>query len=440
MDDIRFQYNVPYDSNQWYVILTTKSHFYFNSETKKSYWQINDLDVDKLEFVKSINYDEIGLLTAKINGMDIESYTKRKEDDKRVAEAEMKEKEQEKEESVEEEEVEEEEVEEEEEEEDEEQEETAAHMDNDIVESLIAETIGQITKESPEPQAQTTGLDLGYSSEDSDDEEQDQEEAQTEVAEQESLEKEQESESESDADINEGLDLSLSDESSPEEFYKLLDTFKSQISLFDPWFLIESELISEFATHPEFYSIDESQREKFFDIWVKQQTTKEVTGKFPTPTQLYLKFLQSHKDELKKLYFPDFKNRFIEEDDYVAATSSLSSKQVENTFRSYKLFLDDFAQYEKAQKKQKSVKINLKKKKLDDFLQLHRSSISEAVAKSSNSSLPQPTASDSDFDNWANLCNHFDLPQPVCEDIVNYVVGDEKRYQSYYDVIKVCLL
>lgn len=434
MEDVRFLYNVPYDSNQWYVALTTSTHFYFNSVTKRSFWQISDLDVDKQQFVKSINFDEIGLLTAKINGLDIEPYLKRDHKDTKPRERTSAEK------------IHDAREEDRREREDigEEREKRNEEKDVEIETSISEEEVDDKKLDSRLTGVAPIGLDLGYSSEDSEEEAELQSEAETSArpeqpASSQASGDESEPGSESESDINAGLDLSVTDESSPDEFYRLLDTFKSQISVYDPWFLVESELISDFATHPEFYSIDESQREKFYDIWVKEQSTKEA-GKFPTPTQLYLKFLQSHKDQLKKLFFPDFKNMFIKDNEFVAATTNLSSKQVENLFRSYKLFLNDFAEYEKAQKKkQQASKINLKKKKLDDFLHHHLSSISEAVANSAATSVPQPLSSHSDFENWTSLCNAFNLPSSVCDDIVNYVVGDEKRYQSYYDAVKQCM-
>ena len=42
----------------------------------------------------------------------------------------------------------------------------------------------------------------------------------------------------------------------------------------------------------------------------------------------------------------------------------------------------------------------------------------------------------SDLDNWINLLNHYDIPTDIAENEINFLVGDEKRLNSYIDQLK----
>jgi hypothetical protein len=102
---------------------------------------------------------------------------------------------------------------------------------------------------------------------------------------------------------------------------------------------------------------------------------------------------------------------------------------MEEIYKNFKKYLNDFAAYEKSTKKSPNYDstINLKKTRLQSFLKENQPSIS----KIEFSTIP----SASDKENWINLANTFDFPETLIEHFDNFIVGDEKRLQCYLDLI-----
>lgn len=419
-----FQSLIRYNDSQWYVIVTDKGkHFYFNKALKKSSWSIielvRDYQVNKDEFVHGINFDEVALLMGKVNGLAVD-------EEKKAAEAEAKE------------ENEVEQVEEEEEEEEKEEEEEEVDQ-LDLVKKLLKEE-GFMNEKKEEPK----GLSLGYSS--SEEEENDaKEESHSDqesinqgldlsISDDEDINKEEPVSDEE--DINKGLDLSVSDEEDGNSFFQLLDKYKDQISLSDPWFIVQDELITEFIKNPEYYSIDDNLKESLYEKWVRSQenpqstTSGPKTSAKPTLIQSYYHFLQDFKNELKNLYFNDFKQNFKNEFKNFTQDKDESQSFYENHYRLFKLNINDHSNLEKSLKKQKKLPkdINFKKQRLTEFLNSNLSS-----KETSNLNL----VSSNDFDQWIHLCNQLHLPLNVTQDPLNFIVGDEKRLQCYLEVLNI---
>lgn len=390
----QFLYNVPYEQRQWYVVMTTTGrHFYFDEKEKRSYWQVADLPVDEEAFVDAIDFDEVALLAARASGLAIgtgeEELEKETHSTKPVDEP------------------------------------TSEREDLDV-ESLVEKVLEEKRLEEPaSPQTEDSlkpeGLDLGYSSSEEDPQE---EEIEVDVANIVNEVLEDGDGLDAEPDINAGLDLLLETEEdgqAGERFHVLLDSLKDQISLYDPWFIVEGELVAEFATHPDYHAVKEEHRERLFDQWVKAQTeTKSTSGKYPTPTQKYLRFLQTNKEDMRKLYFGEFAMKHST--DLQPFVAELSQKQTETLYSQYKLTVEQFSKHERQQKKNGPVKGNLKKQRLDTFLH-------KKLAKQP-ATIPEHGTH---FERWVALCDTLDLPQGVVEDPVNFLVGDEKRFESYQE-------
>jgi len=243
---------------------------------------------------------------------------------------------------------------------------------------------------------------------------------------------------------NLGLDLSLSDDENDttQDFLRLLDSYKDRISFYDPWFLIEEELLSEFVTKPEYYSInDSSERERVFNHWCKIQQDKPQETKaeaeienseiYPTVTQMYFKYLQNHKKELKKYFYSQFSTKFADEIDL--NFGALPPKERELLYRQYKVMITDYVEYEKKMKNSGLNDINLKKLKLDNFLKKNSKSIS-TNAKSEDI-LQIENSTDDSFKKWVKICNLYNIPTSIGNNVENFIVGDEKRLQSYIETI-----
>lgn len=134
---------------------------------------------------------------------------------------------------------------------------------------------------------------------------------------------------------------------------------------------------------------------------------------------LYPEFISAKKAEIEDLFL------------------GLTSKETENCFRQYRIMIIDFAQYEKLMKKQSKQDTNLKKLKLDNFLML--SHLESYIQKSNSKSteVDNLTAGDKDyFDKWTELCNLFSIPPSIAENVQNFIVADEKRFNSYLEYIE----
>ncbi|EMG49128.1 hypothetical protein G210_0177 [Candida maltosa Xu316] len=238
-----FTYQVPESS--WYIVITDNSkHFYFNNEDKSSHWQLSDLQVeyglDIPRFVDSINFDEIGLLMAKSRGV---SFKKKEEVPKELP------------------------------------------IDNTPKEEeIVIENIQQ-QEEPVQPKQKPKSILQGYSSSEEEESEDEHDINIDELTSQAIAEyqKPDEPASESEEEDNESLDLSVDEESTntaEQDFINLLGRFSNKISIYDPWDLIEEELINEFSQNPEFFAISSKQeRESIFQKWCSNQesTQNEIT-------------------------------------------------------------------------------------------------------------------------------------------------------------------
>lgn len=463
-----FHYKIPYD--EWYIIVTSKGiHFYFNKTLRKSYWQLHDVfednpSIDKNNFINSINVEDVSILMSKVNGLKgLEGYFFKSvshvdiEPDKQVEENESAH----------------EEVEEvfenntDSESEDEEQIHEYDHEgQEDFVRNLLLEE-GYIKEQEPDTKGDASnGLNLGYSSsedelEDEDAQENEGKESGTEksIHENESddlvdkdtsqdqnveLDAVDENSTDDENQNNLDLDLSISDDggSTADDFFNLLDCFKDRISIYDPWFLVEEELLSELITKPEYYSInDANEREKLFSQWCKiqQDENPESDGNaigadepYPTATQIYYRFLQDHKKELKKLFYAEFRSEFANE--FELSFHELLPKEQENLYRQYKIMITDYAEYEKKAKRNNPSNVNLKKQKLDTFLNKCKDTFLPLKVSEEEIRQIEDSAKDA-FDKWAKLCNMYNIPLSVCNSVENFIVGDEKRLQSYIELL-----
>ncbi|EER33712.1 predicted protein [Candida tropicalis MYA-3404] len=412
-----FTYNIP--STSWYIVVTdTSNHFYFNNDDKCSYWQLYDLqeqyDIDIPKFVESINYDELSVLMAKSRGVNIELKDEKEEvSSKSVG---MKE-------------------------------------DEIIIENVQSTPV---VSSPPQQQEKAQAILAGYSSSEDDEEEEEEEKKKDKddydddgeneipinideitekaIAQYKSQEDEQSSD---DEDDNNSLDLSLDDNDSSnsikQDFMNLLNQCSGKFSIYDSWDLIEEELIEEFVKYPEFLAISSKQeRENIFQKWCSQQeqeegesnndvVIEENTGIFPTPKIKFLEFLQDFKSDIKDSFYQSFyASNYIKINEF-----DLSPTIKESIFRNYKLMLNNFTKFAKNFKKQnKNSNQNVKVMKLNEFLK----------GKLSGSFIINDNLSH--FDNWINLLNENDISAEIAENEINFLVGDEKRLNSYIEQLQ----
>lgn len=412
-----FTYNIPLTS--WYIVVTdTSNHFYFNNDDKCSYWQLYDLqeqyDIDIPKFVESINYDELSVLMAKSRGVNIELKDEKEEVlSKSVG---MKE-------------------------------------DEIIIENVQSTPV---VSSPPQQQEKAQAILAGYSSSEDDEEEEEEEKKKDKddydddgeneipinideitekaIAQYKSQEDEQLSD---DEDDNNSLDLSLDDNDSSnsikQDFMNLLNQCSGKFSIYDSWDLIEEELIEEFVKYPEFLAIlSKQERENIFQKWCSQQeqeegesnndvVIEENTGIFPTPKIKFLEFLQDFKLDIKDSFYQSFyASNYIKINEF-----DLLPTIKESIFRNYKLMLNNFTKFAKNFKKQnKNSNQNVKVMKLNEFLK----------GKLSGSFIINDNLSH--FDNWINLLNENDISAEIAENEINFLVGDEKRLNSYIEQLQ----
>ena len=71
--------------------------------------------------------------------------------------------------------------------------------------------------------------------------------------------------------------------------------------------------------------------------------------------------------------------------------------------------------------------------KLNEFLQ---NKLHSHITNTADSGPFNVDSNLSDLDNWINLLNHYDIPTDIAENEINFLVGDEKRLNSYIDQLK----
>lgn len=436
-----FTYQIP-DSPYWYIVITdTSHHFYFNNQDKSSYWQLSDIqnhykngiDIQQ-QLIKSINFDELAILFAKSRGAQFEIIYDKAEEIQGDVDQQQNEQKQA--------------VEEEEEEE-------------IVVENIPSKVNTRKQEEKEQPKVkQTNSIIQGYLSSDEEEEEEDNKETDQEQEASQSIhideltsqalaqhQKSTGIESDEDGDNDNGsLDLSLSEPENPEtdtssaeqDFINLLNQFVRRISIYESWDLVEEELLQEFTTYPEFYAISSKlERQKVFQKWCTQQEQQkssqpdiEEGGVFPTVKLNYLIFLQDFKQEIKQSFYQSFYNSHYQQ----LNGFNLSSLIKETIFRNYKLMLNDFTEFAKKYKKLNvGDNRNLKVMKLNEFLQ---NKLHGDINNTVNSGSFIVDSKLSNLENWINLLNQYDIPTNIAENEINFLVGDEKRLNSYIDQLR----
>ena len=430
-----FCYKIPYDD--WYIIVTDQGeHFYFNKSKEESYWQLHDVfeshqELSKEKFVNSINFDDVSIMMAKSNGLKgVEDFYLIQED----------------------------------------QEKDDVNTDNENVEQTSEKTEnetegegipniedenssgnGIIALEGANEQSEPgkgIGLFSGYSS--SSDSENDEDQVIEEKGDNfglvaaEGIESEESEDDETVAN-NEGLDLLLSEDEDEEknkaEFFKLLDNYSDKILIYEPWFIVEEELLADFSKNPEYFSVaSPTQKETFFNEWcsTKQQDTKTSESElrpisiYPSVSQNYYRFLQNNKGQVKKLHYNEFKARHQEFMD--SEFPDIASNEKEDMYRRYRVMIIDYPEYEKRMKKSHP-DANCKKLKLDSFLRENLSSeFNRDVSKETIYEIEH--SSQDDFHKWAKLCDIYLVPRAIANNVNNFILGDEKRLASYVELFR----
>lgn len=468
-----FTYSIS--GTPWIVVITDSSgHYYYNKESKSSVWQLSETNIS--DFPSRVDFNELAILVGKANGLRIEeeelkgefSNKRQRISDSIHISSSLKIP-------------------------DVQKEDKAVHAIDDDSESVTESIAEDVTdKDARNSSTQLDVLDsshtipmavvqendtlnLGYSSSDSDTSD---EESSVVNKTENGLDTESEYDSDT-IDVNEGLNLSLSDdEMDPlseheddelsENFISLLDELSSEISLYDPWFVVEEEILPKVISRPEYYGLNENQREDIFNKWAmdKQNKLQECESshngtsiskddsgnnstlslktdlrqqlKFPSKTQLFYQFLQNFKAEVKKIYYPEFySNHQKEVDDLI---NKLSISRPDELYRKLRVTLTDFAKYEKETKKAQSKKqcitenaesgnINLKTVHVRSFLKDANINIGGKCLA--------PDMSHSAFDQWVQICNSYQIPDQVADNATNFILGDEKRLQCYKEYLNL---
>lgn len=445
-------------NTSWCIVVTENAgHFYFDKDTKQSVWQLDETGLEPETFVANVNFDDLGILFAKAKGFVLHNgFEKEKATSTNLKQLEIPYSEPE-------------EGEDEADERSEEDEESEEVDGNEMLRQILGESgllpdeeahiekseslNNSETHEQQEIAKEHTsaGLALGYSSLEDDSDEEDREDQEDEYQnghyENQDLDLSVDMEDKQGLDLNikeetktkddlehepEGLDLSISEATvSPEDtakFIALLEKHRSTISIYDPWFVVEEELLAEFAQDPTFYAVPEEQRESILNQWVSHASSSKdlpPQKKYPTPEVRYFQFLQEHKSQVRKLYYPEFYSAHLSE----MKTMDFGEVKTEEAYRRFRMTLNDFAIYERSAKKRATAgsSSNLKVEHVRDF-----------VAKNIEHHKYDLQIEDSGswFDRWISLCNQCNLPTKLVNDPTNFIVGDEKRFACYMGALQ----
>jgi len=425
-------------SSTWYIIITdTLNHFYFNADDGHAYWQLSDLvekyGVDIEELLAQVNYDQLGLLFARSRGLRLRSHKTDKSGENVSTVGGDQEQ---------------------------------LHIKNEVEivyenepvdknENETSEKLNPVEETFHVKSAGGKGIVSGYSSSEDEEEEDDQVKADetpshgvhqkaptndkdiTDDIVSKVLDQRDDEEEQSDNHSQISLDLSVDDESEEkksaiEEFKQMLDNYSSQISSFDSWDIIEDQLVNEFIKYPVYHGIG-SRREKLdiFLDWVDNRDLEEKAEDlsdeqeeemvFPTGKIQLLSLLQNHKDQVKALFYQEFYTSHYKSINQI----DLPKSTKEETYGSYKQFIQDFAKFERDFKKTAEYKkgVNVKVMKLDEYL-----SSQESFPKGTFTIFPELSF----FDNWIRLLNQFFKNEvTIAEAEINFLLGDEKRLNSY---------
>uniref|UniRef100_A0A0L0NST3 WW domain-containing protein n=1 Tax=Candidozyma auris TaxID=498019 RepID=A0A0L0NST3_CANAR len=413
----QFIYSVP--QTPWHVIVTDQSkHFYFNSSTKKSVWQITETEPG-LEL--KLDYNELAVLFAKARGFGGETRLEREErvkqeTEKRFEQTESIGK------SIDEEAKGEEDFDEQKLDEDAEDLEDAEESEKEtnvedpyaLIQAVVEEKGGVEEKDELADDVEKSagiGALQGYlSSEEEEEKESEKEEGVDEI------------------EAEDPLNLDLNDDTMNDDpvaaFKELLSQHQDKFSRYDPWFIVSEELVSELAQEPAFYSLSDADKERVYDEWVRETEKEELSGLgglsgiYPSPTLRFYQELQEHKSDLRKLPYREFVEKF--------SVTNVGLDEPEKVYRKLRATLVEFAEYEKQAKKSgQSQGQNLKVKRVADFVQ---EELKLGEYEKRDVEIAQEA---SFFDQWVALCNAFELPPEMVESPINFILGDEKRLGCY---------
>lgn len=392
---------IPY--GQWFLVVTDNArHFYYNQESNKSYWQLSDVfedtTVNKDEFLKCLDFDQVAVLMAKVRGLKMDDRT----EPKNVLKASIKTPETD-----------------------------DLNQDENTNESVDDEAI--MVKSSKDSDSESNEEDWTSESVSSQKDQESteamlrgflQEEG---IAAKPNLLEGYSSDSDSDSDDSQldTLDLDLNvPVADREQFLEMLSSLGDTIDKMDPWFLVKEELAGEFAQDSRYFSVTvEKQREQLYNEWVQENVSEnEPTGESSNPSQAQslFNFLLQHKKAIKKSHYQEFLLEHAE-----LADLQLPPKLKESLFRQFKVMLLDQEEYERSAKKKQDYDpaTNLKRERLQRFLQ-------DSKFEPATVDLQDITGT-TDFEKWVSLCKIANVPERIHDSPYNFVVGDEKRWEVY---------
>lgn len=440
-----FTYSVK--NTSWLIVVTENAaHYYFNKDSREAVWQLAETDIVGLE--SKVDFNELAILFGRANGYKLPSPKGQERDDlhrtKKQRQAEITD-----------------------------DQSATSVVQNEDTRPTAEESQPSEDKGSQVPQTlhvsqnleetASTGLDLGYSS--SDDESAEEEAAETNMM---PLDADASIDADSsDNGVNSGLDLGLSsdedegsttsanrDTGSP--FLDLLEEFSDRISVFDPWSVVQEELMSEFVKRPEYFAVSDDLREEIYNKWSRLASKRQLSkaeskqnssdeqliteehearstdrSEYPNATLLFYKFLQDFKKEVKELYYPEFRRRHGPE--LQDLLSSVSLPNPEDSYRKLRVVLNDYAKLERESKKGNGGKF-----KADGIASGTNFKVTQVRTFLANSSVPLRIGlaldgTKSHFDQWMQICNHHEIPSRIVNHPTNFILGDEKRLQCYVE-------
>ena len=95
--------------------------------------------------------------------------------------------------------------------------------------------------------------------------------------------------------------------------------------------------------------------------------------------------------------------------------------------------ITDYAEYEKKMKKSGQTDTNLKKLRLITFLNKNSKNLPNNAKREDVLQVEEST--EDAFNKWAKICNLYNIPTSIGNNVENFIVGDEKRLQSYIETI-----
>lgn len=462
-----FTYGVK--DTPWLIVITESAgHYYFNKESQESVWQLSSTDI--LDFDSKVDFNDLSILFAKANGFSIPSLKEshknnsikpkrhRLADNLKIDDSTRL--------SV-------------------SVEETQVPPTNEIGPQDVNQEItsSKVTQDNfpidyikQQISAENNGLDLGYSSsEDESTEDVIVQELPTVYNENNRGIGNSSDSPLSNEDVNMGLDLGLSADEDEgcrtttskveeDQFLGLLKEFSNRISSFDPWFVVQEELMAELVKRPEYFAVNESSREAIYNKWSKSLSEIQVaqaetidtsnsnnkimrtkkmdvtvkdSAQYPDATLLFYKFLQNFKKDVKEQYYGEFFRCHAPE--LQDLLSNISLPNPEEKYRKFRVVLNDYAKLERTAKKGNNGKqdgfnglapgANFKVTHVHNFLaNANMGTLRKVLALDDSSS---------HFYQWVQICNHYNIPPKTVHHPTNFILGDEKRLQCYMEYFEL---